>query len=72
LTYDAMMQRRLILLIIKIGLPVVTGQFLYDWYHRSVAKAVADLPIRAVLIVAVLSAWWAFSEYRDSKKRTVR
>jgi hypothetical protein len=66
------MKRRLILLIIKIGVPVVAGQFLYDWYQLGLTKAVGGLSIRAVLVVAILTAWWAFNEYRDVRKRSVR
>ena len=65
------MHRRLIHLIIKNGLPVLTGQFLYDWFRRGFPTAVINLPIRVAVMMAILSAWWAFREYRERKKTTL-
>lgn len=66
------MQRRVLYLILMVGLPVLVGQFAFDWINSDLNPAVSHLPTRAILILAVLLVWTAFREYRDRKKRTVR
>lgn len=66
------MQRRLAKLISKIGLPVLIGQFLFDWLHGDLRSALAHLPVRAALLFAVLLAWAMFREHRERKKRAFR
>ena len=66
------MQRRVLYLILMVGLPVLVGQFAFDWINSDLNSAVSYLPTRAILILAVLLVWTAFREYRDRKKRTVR
>jgi hypothetical protein len=66
------MQRRLASLILKIGLPVLIGQFASDWFSSALRPALAHLPVRAVLLFALLLAWAAFREYRERKKRIFR
>jgi len=66
------MQRRVLHLILMVGLPVLVGQFAFDCINSDLNSAVSHLPTRAILILAVLLVWTAFWEYRDRKKRTVR
>jgi predicted Na+-dependent transporter len=66
------MQRRVLYLILMVVLPVLVGQFAFDWINSDLNSAVSHLPTRAILILAVLLVWTAFWEYRDRKKRTVR
>ena len=66
------MQRRVLYLILMVGLPVLVGQFAFDWINSDLNSAVSHLPTRAILILAVLLVWTAFREYRDRKTRTVR
>ncbi len=72
LIYDEEMQRRVLYLILMVGLPVLVGQFAFDWINSDLNSAVSHLPTRAILILAVLLVWTAFREYRARKKRTVR
>ena len=65
------MQQRLTSLIAIIGLPVLIGQFLFDWNSDDLASAVSHLPVRAVLIFAVLLAWTALRERHGRRKRTL-
>jgi len=65
------MQRRVLNLILKVGLPVLGGQFAFDWISSDLNSAVSYLPTRAILILAVLLVWTAFREYRERKKQTV-
>ena len=66
------MQRRVLYLILMVGLPALVGQFAFDWINSDLTSAVSHLPTRAILILAVLLVWTAYREYRDRKKRTVR
>ncbi|MEO8375037.1 MAG: hypothetical protein ABI471_07420 [Sphingomonas bacterium] len=66
------MQRHLASLILKIGLPVLSGQFASDWLSSALRPALAHLPVRAIFLFAVLLVWAAFREYRESKKQTFR
>jgi hypothetical protein len=72
LLYDEQMERRVLYLILMVGLPVLVGQFAFDWINSDLNSAVSHLPTRAILILAVLLVWIAFREYRDRKTRTVR
>ncbi|WOK37242.1 hypothetical protein [Sphingomonas sp. C3-2] len=64
------MQRRITNLTLKIGLPVLTGQFLFDWLSSDLWSATDHLPERAILIFAVLLLWAVFRERRDRKNQT--
>ena len=66
------MPRRMLKLIVIVGLPVLVGQFAFDWINSDLNSAVSHLLTRAILILAVLLVWIAFREYRDRKTRTVR
>ncbi len=66
------MQRRVLNLILMVALPVLAGQFAFDWINSDLNSAVSHLPTRAILILAVLLVWTVFWEYRERKKRTVR
>lgn len=66
------MLNRLMSLTITVGLPVLTGQFLLDWFSSSLRLAASNLPLRAFLIFALLLMWAAFREQRQRKKRTFR
>jgi hypothetical protein len=66
------MQHRLASLTIKVGLPVLIGQFLSDWISNGLLSAAGHLPLRAILIFAVLLMWAAFREYRERKNQTFR
>jgi hypothetical protein len=70
--YHRPMQRRIIDLSVKVGLPVLTGQFVFDWLSSDLRSAITHLPTRAILIFAVLLLWAAFREHRERKKRTCR
>ena len=70
--YDERVLRRLITLAIKVGLPVLAGQFLCDWISDNLLSAAGHLPVRAVLMVAVLLSWAAFQEYRGRKNQPFR
>jgi hypothetical protein len=63
------MQHRLKSLTIKVGLPVLVGQFLFDWISGSLPAAASHLPVRAFYIFAVLLLWTAFREQRERKNR---
>ena len=71
LIYDDRMQRR-ITLIIMVGLPVLIGQFVFDWIDSDLRSAVGHLPLRAILILLVLLIWAAFREHHERKKRNFR
>ncbi len=66
------MQRRILKLIVMVGLPVLIGQFAFDWIDSDLQSSISALPTRAILILAVLLLWTAFQEYRERRKRTVR
>jgi hypothetical protein len=66
------MKRRLISLLIKIGLPVLVGQFIFQWVNSDLLAAARSLPIRALTMLVLLMAWAAFQEHRERKKRTFR
>ncbi|KQS48476.1 hypothetical protein ASG20_15440 [Sphingomonas sp. Leaf198] len=66
------MQRRVLNLIVIVGLPVLIGQFAFDWINSGLNSAASHLPTRAILILAVLLVWSVFREYRERKKRAVR
>jgi hypothetical protein len=66
------MQRRVKNLIVMVGLPVLIGQFVFDGIESNFESAVAHLPMRAIVIFAVLLVWAAFREQREAKKRTFR
>lgn len=66
------MQRRILKLIVMVGLPVLIGQFAFDWIESDLQSSISALPTRAILILAVLLLWTAFQEYRERRKRTVR
>lgn len=65
------MQRRLTNLIAMIGLPVLIGQFLFDWISNDLSSAASHLPVRAFLIFAVLLAWAVLRERHERKKRAL-
>lgn len=69
---DAQMQRRILKLIVMVGLPVLIGQFAFDWIESDLQSAISHLPTRTLLILAVVLVWAAFREYRECRKRTVR
>jgi len=66
------MQRRLIALILKIGLPVLAGQFLFDWLSNNLAAAVGHLPVRAAFLIAILFGWAAFREHQARNNQPFR
>lgn len=66
------MPRRLSSLTIKIGLPVLIGQFLFDWVSNGFLAAAGHLPVRAILIFAVLLLWALFREHRERKNQNFR
>ena len=66
------MQRRLTSLIATIGLPVLIGQFLFDWLYGDLRSALAHFPVRAALLFAVLLAWAMFREHCERKKQAFR
>ncbi len=66
------MQRRILKLIVMVGLPVLIGQFAFDWIESDLQSAISHLPTRTLLILAVVLVWAAFREYRECRKRTVR
>jgi len=66
------MARRILKLIVIVGLPVLVGQFAFDWIDSDLRSAISHVPTRAILILAVLLVWVAFREYRERRKRTVR
>jgi len=66
------MRHRLTSLVIKVGLPVLVGQFLFDLASSGLAAAVAHLPLRAALILAVLLLWGAARESYKRHKRSIR
>jgi hypothetical protein len=66
------MQRRLTNMTVKVGLPVLVGQFLFDWISSHLRSALSHLPIRVIVVFAVLLLWAAFTEHRARKKRTFR
>lgn len=66
------MRRRILKLIVMVGLPVLIGQFAFDWIESDLQSAISHLPTRALLILAVVLVWAAFREYRERRKRTVR
>ena len=66
------MQRRLVSLTLKLGLPVLIGQFLFDWVGNDLRSAASHLPVRAALLFAVLLVWAAFREHRARNKQTFR
>lgn len=70
--YCEWMLRRIMDLLGKVGLPVLTSQFLFDWLNSGLRSAIAHLPTRAILILAVLLLWAAFRMGREHKKRTLR
>ena len=72
LIYDEQMQRRILNLIVMVGVPILIGQFAFDWINSGQNFAVSHLPTRAILILAVLLVWSVFREYRERKKRAVR
>jgi undecaprenyl pyrophosphate phosphatase UppP len=72
LVYVEQMQRRFLNLILIVGLPVLVGQFAFDWIDSDLNSAVSHLSTRALLVLAVLLVWTAFREYRERKKQTVR
>jgi hypothetical protein len=55
-----------------IGMPVLIGQFLFDWLHGDLRSALAHLLIRGALLFALLLAWTALREHRERKKPTFR
>ncbi len=65
------MQRRLANLIVRVGIPVLVGQFLFDWVSHDMRSALGHVPIRASLIFAVLLIWATYRDYRERNKRTV-
>lgn len=66
------MRRRMLKLIVIVGLPVLVGQFAFDWIDSDLRSAISHVPTRAILILAVLLVWAAFREYRERRKRTIR
>ncbi len=70
--YDEQMQRRILKLIVMVGLPVLIGQSTFDWIDSDLQSAISHIPTRAILILAVLLVWAAFREYREHRERTVR
>jgi hypothetical protein len=66
------MQHPLRSLTIKVGLPVLVGQFLYDLITSGLPSAAGHFPRRAASIFAVLLLWAAFRGYRERKNRTFR
>ncbi|KQN08183.1 hypothetical protein QP178_05115 [Sphingomonas aurantiaca] len=66
------MARRILKLIVIVGLPVLVGQFAFDWIDSDSRSAISHVPTRAILILAVLLVWAAFREYRERRKRTIR
>ncbi len=65
------MQRRLTNLVAMIGLPVLIGQFLFDWISNDLPSAASHLLVRAFLIFAVLLAWSILRERHERKKQTL-
>lgn len=67
------MQRRVANLIVMVGLPVLIGQFVFDWIDSNLQSAVSHLPIRTILVFSMLLLWAASREHRErKKKRTFR
>jgi|GEM_PF-3422938 len=66
------MQRRITKLIVMVGLPVLLGQFVFDWFSKDLQSALGHLPTRAIVIFAVLLMWAALREHRERQKRTFR
>jgi membrane protein DedA with SNARE-associated domain len=66
------MQRRLLRIIVMVGLPVLIGQFAFDWIESDLQSAISHFPTRAILILAVLLVWAAIWEYRERRKRAAR
>lgn len=66
------MQRRVTNLFVMTGLPVLIGLFIFDCINRGLQSAVGHLPVKAIVIFAVLLVWAAFREHRERKKRTSR
>ena len=66
------MPRRILKLIVIVGLPVLVGQFTFDWIDSNLRSAISHVPTRAILILAVLLVWAAFRKYREGRKRTIR
>lgn len=66
------MMHRLISLLTKIGLPVLSGQFIFDWYDIGLPAAARHFPTRAALMLILLTAWAAFREHRERKKKPFR
>ncbi|WP_283514331.1 hypothetical protein [Sphingomonas sp. 2R-10] len=53
-----------------IGLPVLIGQFLFHWASNDLPSAASHLPVRALLVFAVLLAWAILRERHERKKQT--
>jgi hypothetical protein len=57
---------------IKIGLPLLGGQFIADWLFKGLAYSASNLPERAAADLAVILTWAAVVTHRQRKKQTFR
>jgi hypothetical protein len=67
-----MMLRRFLNLIKTVGLPVLAGLFVADWYSGDLFSAAHRLPVKAGVSFTMLLAWAAFREHQEQKKRMLR
>jgi len=58
---------------VRIGLPVLAGEFVADWlWSKSLPDAAHRLPMRVVVMLAVILIWTAFRHWRSERTQTLR
>lgn len=57
---------------IKVAVPVLIGQFLFDCVSGGVAQAADKLPVRAAVLLAVVIVWSAWRRRRKLQKSSTR
>ncbi|MBB3692009.1 hypothetical protein [Sphingomonas sp. BK580] len=70
--YGKLMRRRLKHLAFRIGLPVLAGQYLFDWMNSGFTFALDHFPVRAILLLSLLLLRAAYQEHRARKKQSFR
>jgi hypothetical protein len=70
--YRGQMRRRPKSIIVEIGVPILAGQFLFDWTNSGLMSALGHFTVRAILLFSLLLLWAVFREHRDRKKQMCR
>jgi hypothetical protein len=52
----------------QVALPVLAGQFLFDWANDGFSDAIGHLPLRAGLTLAIALGWSLMRKRREEKQ----